>query len=246
MLCRWKMGAAFRTNRAQAAKEPPETGAEAALEAVTRACAPGGPAAGDRRLANLILGDVAAIAGAGRPPVVCALTDAHRLIVAAAAAAAAPTPPEAESTPHPVAPQAAAPARQRSGVRRPAPPVADSGAVPGAGVGGSPMQQGSSDSRPRRRGPAQSQAQSSDRRGGAAGRHARRQLRVAELQLGGFLLPWANEQPPAVFVAVATAASDEWERWRCAPCDSQHPQVKPGCWRMIWCHATIRTTALLR
>ncbi len=43
------------------------------LHAVLRACAPGGPAAGDRRLANLILGDVAAIAALGRAAAVCTL-----------------------------------------------------------------------------------------------------------------------------------------------------------------------------
>ena len=47
------------------AEEPPETGREAALQVVLRAAAVTGPAAGDRCLANLILGDVTAIGGVG-------------------------------------------------------------------------------------------------------------------------------------------------------------------------------------
>lgn len=52
--------------------------------------------------------------------------------------------------------------------------------------------------------------------GSAADRQLRRALRLAEVQLGGFLLPWANEQLQPVFVDIAQAASEEWEHWRCA------------------------------
>ena len=146
------------------------------------------------QVANLILGDVAALAALGRAPVLCALADARRLLAAAAAAMA----PERE---HKLGAAAAASTtsdstpQQRARVQRPV-------QRPAGGL--------------RQGGP-----RSQDRHDGSGGGDVstvdpqlRRQLRLAALHVSSFLLPWANEQPPRVFLDVAQAAADGWQRWR--------------------------------
>jgi hypothetical protein len=233
--------------RAQTAAEPVGTGAEAVLQAVTRATAPSGPLAGDRKVrftlgtyivvrrldhsichialhldrslenmpsgvrtlalfrskrcispraqvANLILGDVAALAALGRAVVLCALADAQRLLAAAAAAAAPKRHPKLGSMAAARAPADSDRApQQRAHVQR-------------------PVQRPAGGRRSRDR-------QDGNDGGGVVSTvdpQLRRQLRLAALHVSSFLLPWANEQPPGVFLEVAQAAADGWQRWWCA------------------------------
>lgn len=46
-------------------------------------------------------------------------------------------------------------------------------------------------------------------------RALRRQLKMAAVQLDGFLLPWANEQPAPVYASISQAAAEQWDRWQC-------------------------------
>lgn len=148
------------------------------------------------QLANLILGDVAALAALGRAPVLCALADAQRLLAAAVAAAA----PQHQHKPSAAAAATAdskPPQQQHAGVQRPVQRPA----------GG------------RRRGGPDSRGHHDGSSGDGVSMVApqlRRQLRLAALHVSSFLLPWANEQPPGVFQDVAQAAADGWQRWRCA------------------------------
>ena len=151
------------------------------------------------QVANLILGDVAALAALGRAPVLCALADAQRLLAAAVAAVASQRQHKSSGA---AAAAAAAPVdsdhvpQQRARVQRPVQRPA----------GG--LRQGGPRSRERHDGGGGGE-------GSTADPQLRRQLRLAALHVSGFLLPWANEQPPGVYLEVAQAAADGWQRWRC-------------------------------
>lgn len=147
---------------------------------------------GSPQVANLILRDVAALAALGRAPILCALADMQRLVSAASAAVA----PQQQPAPNLAADHSAdavpGSRRRQARVQRP---------VRRPGGGGAQQQQ-------------QQQAAGSRNSSDSSGR-ADKELRLAGLHLGTFLLPWANEQSPSVFVDVAQAAADEWQRWRC-------------------------------
>lgn len=147
------------------------------------------------QVANLILGDVAALAALGRAPVLCALADAQRLL-AAAAAAVAPLRRNKPSAAVAATADSERPQQHDAHVQRPVQRPA----------GG--LRQGGPRSQDRHDG-------SSGGDGSTADPQLRRQLRLAALHVSGFLLPWANEQPPGVFLDVAQAAADGWQGWWC-------------------------------
>lgn len=238
--------------RSQTSDSPPESGSEAALAAVLAASAPGAAAAGDRRLANLILADVAAIAALGRPPVLCALADLQR-IIAAASAVATVAAAEASVTREPRQATAFRPlgatgrssgnnsscGREARGaqqsetkdvtVLRPAPRHQSS--TDGAWL----AQQGEIESSGRARLsnlsrtiPNSAQAPAGQRFSAEQRRHRaiRRQMKIATMQLGDFLMPWVNEQPHPVYVSISQAAGEQWDRWQCV---SPHPVLLKSC-----------------
>lgn len=181
--------------RSQAAGEPPRTGSAAAVAAVVSAASPGGAASGDRRLANLILADVAAIAALGRPSVLCALTDMQRLMSCAAAVHSSSQPAaatagsqrsalqsaESDQTVCTIASEVTGNGHQTAGL-----PAVDADA------------------------PGQKKSKQHQ---GRQSKVEKRQLKLARTQIGHFFLPWANEQPPVVFAEVSCAAAEEWDRW---------------------------------
>ncbi len=179
---------------------------------VTRACCAGGPAAGDRRLANLLLGDVAAVTGLGRAPVLCALADAQRLLAAAAVGMKAAQQAEPSLWGTTAREQRAAAQPQRR-VRRSAPSGTASSQANGVAHGHDAIRPATASSKGVRSGSGAAGGSGAAVGSGVA-REQRRQLRLAGLQLSGFLLPWANEQPPSVFADVAQAVVDAFEQWR--------------------------------
>jgi len=170
---------------ASAAPPPPESAAEALLPSVEAALGPALFGAGGRGAAVAVLADAAAILDLGRPAAVRALADLQRLHQLALAAEASE-------------PQAPAPCENRAAAPRPprraAPPAAAARAA------------AHSTHRSARPG-------STDRnsRVGDGSRGARRRLQAGELKLR-FLLSWANEQPGAMYRALAKDVRAELER----------------------------------
>ena len=87
--------------------------------------------------------------------------------------------------------------------------VATSSAATNQATGNTPASSGAATVQP-----AQRSRQQPDQRGSGE-KQLHKQLRLAELQLVGFLMPWANEQPAAVYADIAGAAAAELDRWRC-------------------------------
>lgn len=231
----------FTPCRSQTSESPPETGSEAALAAVLAASAPGAAAAGDRRLANLILADVAAIAAMGRPPVLCALADLQRLITAAsmvatvaAAEASVTRGPKQATACKPLGTTGGSPGNNRS-YSREARSAQQAGAIDVMVLRPAPRHKSGTDaawlaqqgniefsgraelSNLSRAIPSSTQAPAGQKISAEKRRHKaiRQQMKTAAVQLGGFLMPWVNEQPHSVYASISQAAGEQWDRWQC-------------------------------
>lgn len=186
----------------RAAGEPPQTGKEAAVAAVISAAAPGGVAQDDRRLANLILADVATITSLGRPPVLCVLAEVQRLLTCAIAlgdASVKTTEFQGRNWASSAQDMPSSPANQGD-VREPA-----------------------------RSGNAATDLVAADCAALSSMQHIKalkgrqRQLRIARTQISDFFLPWANKQPPVVYADISSTAAKEWVQW--SQLQSAHPKT---------------------
>ncbi len=178
-------GAPAAAAAASAAPPPPESAAEALLPSVEAALGSALFGAGGRGAAVAVLADAAALLDLGRPAAVRALADLQRLhqLALAAEVAELQAPTSGEG-------RAAAPRPPR----RAAAPAAT--AREGA------------HSTHRSAGPGSTGRRS---RVGKGSRGARRSLQAGELKLR-FLLSWANEQPGAMYRALARDVRAELER----------------------------------
>ncbi len=170
---------------ASAAPPPPESAAEALLPSVEAAIGPALYGAGGRGAAVAVLADAAALLDLGRPAAVRALADLQRLHQLALAAEASE-------------PQAPAQCEGQTWGPRPSRRAAPPAAAARAGA----------HSTRRSAGPGSTGRSS---RLGNGLRGTRRRLQAGELKLR-FLLSWANEQPGAMYRALARDVRAELER----------------------------------